>query len=485
MRTIGNTPVDGEVRAVASGALANGDTVIVNADGTVSVVAETSISQAVGSNAVFESATTSDTCAVYDASSNKVVVVFIDSADTVTSPKGKAVVGTVSGTSISFGATATWHADSTNFMDIVYHAAAQKVVIVYYDGDNSGYGTSVVGTVSGTTISFGSTVIFNSANTSYSHISYDSSAEKVVVAYRTTSDVGKAQVGTVSGTNISWGTAANYNAGATGAAISCAYDINANKTVVAYQDNANSSYGTAAVGTISGTDISFGSEVVFETATVTNLSVGYDSTSQKVVIAYRDHGNASYGTAVVGTVSGTSISFGPVSVFSSASTRQADVTENPAAGFVNIFYRDAGDSGKGKFVTATVNGTSLAYSSATTLTSGDTNYQNGAYDSTSKQIVFVYRDTANSSYGTAVVVRNAYATTNLTSENYIGIAKGAAADGTSAVVQTGCSINDAQSGLTAGQDYYVQTDGTLGLTAADPSVLAGTAVSATKLIVKG
>jgi len=74
---------------------------------------------------------------------------------------------------------------------------------------------------------------------------------------------------------------------------------------------------------------------------------------------------------------------------------------------------------------------------------------------------------------------------NLTSENYIGIAKGAAADGTSAVVQTGCSINDAQSGLTAGQDYYVQTDGTLGLTAADPSVLAGTAVSATKIIVKG
>jgi len=74
---------------------------------------------------------------------------------------------------------------------------------------------------------------------------------------------------------------------------------------------------------------------------------------------------------------------------------------------------------------------------------------------------------------------------NLTSENYIGIAKGAAADGTSAVVQTGCSINDAQSGLTAGQAYYVQTDGTLGLTAADPSVLAGTAVSATKLIVKG
>jgi len=39
--------------------------------------------------------------------------------------------------------------------------------------------------------------------------------------------------------------------------------------------------------------------------------------------------------------------------------------------------------------------------------------------------------------------------------------------------------------LTAGQSYYVQTDGTLGTTPADPSVFAGTAVAATKLIVKG
>ena len=100
-------------------------------------------------------------------------------------------------------------------------------------------------------------------------------------------------------------------------------------------------------------------------------------------------------------------------------------------------------------------------------------------------MAIVYEDDANSDYGTSNVFSVGYSSTNLTAENYIGIAKGAAADGTSAVVQTGCSINDAQSGLTAGQDYYVQTDGTLGETPADPSVFAGTAVSATKLIVKG
>ena len=483
MRIIGNDEITArKVQAVASGALASGDTVIVNADGTVSVAAETAFSQVVGSNAVFESATTTQTCAAYDANSNKVVVVFVDSAD---SSKGKAVVGTISGTSITFGATATWHANNTNFVDMVYHAASQKVVIVYYDGDNSGYGTSVVGTVSGTTISFGSTVIFNSAFTGTSHLAYDSSAEKVVVAYRTTSDVGKAQVGTVSGTNISWGTAANYNAGVTGPAISCAYDINANKTVVAYKDEGNSSAGSAAVGTVSGTDISFGSEVVFETSTTDNISVGYDSSSQKVVIAYRDRGNSDFGTAIVGTVSGTSISFGDAAVFEAAHTKQSDVTENPAAGFVNIFYVDNADSSKGKFVTATVSGTSLAFSAVTTLTSGSSSGLNGAYDSASEQTAFVYIDSASSSHGTAVVVRNAYTSTNLTAENYIGIASNGYATGQAATINAKGFIDDNQSSLTAGQSYFVQTNGDLGLTAADPSVFAGTAVSATKLIVKG
>jgi hypothetical protein len=47
-------------------------------------------------------------------------------------------------------------------------------------------------------------------------------------------------------------------------------------------------------------------------------SIAYDANAQKVVIAYRDGGNSNYGTAIVGTVSGTSISFGTPVVFESA-----------------------------------------------------------------------------------------------------------------------------------------------------------------------
>ena len=74
---------------------------------------------------------------------------------------------------------------------------------------------------------------------------------------------------------------------------------------------------------------------------------------------------------------------------------------------------------------------------------------------------------------------------NLTAENYIGISDGAYTNGQTATIQVTGSVDDAQSGLTAGQAYYVQHNGTISETADSPSVFAGTAVSASKIIVKG
>ena len=69
----------------------------------------------------------------------------------------------------------------------------------------------------------------------------------------------------------------------------------------------------------------------------------------------------------------------------------------------------------------------------------------------------------------------------LTAENYIGIASGgtyaSAAEATVDVVGT---VNKDQTSLTAGQTYFVQSDGTLGTSADTVSVVAGTAISATE-----
>jgi len=85
--------------------------------------------------------------------------------------------------------------------------------------------------------------------------------------------------------------------------------------------------------------------------------------------------------------------------------------------------------------------------------------------------------------GKAYIFNVPAVTTNLTAENYAGIADGVYADAATATIQTAGSVDDAQSGLTPGQAYYVQADGTLGLTPGTPSVFAGTAVSATKLLI--
>ena len=130
-----------------------------------------------------------------------------------------------------------------------------------------------------------------------------------------------------------------------------------------------------------------------------------------------------------------------------------------------------------------MSGTSISFDDPSVFESAAVDSIGSAFDSNSNKVVIGFQDVGNSSYGTAAVF--AVGSTNLTSENYIGMSTGGSvADGDNATVDIVGTVNKDQSGLTAGQQYYVQTDGTIGTTPADPSVLAGTAVSATKMVVK-
>ena len=129
MRIIGNDPsVPRQTQEVASGTLTNGAPVVVNADGTVSVVGIGAAS--IGSAVIFENATTADNSATYDTGNDKVVIAYRDSAN---SQYHTAVVGTVSGTSISFGTPVVVVSDMNTAQSIVYDSNAGKVVIAYQD----------------------------------------------------------------------------------------------------------------------------------------------------------------------------------------------------------------------------------------------------------------------------------------------------------------------------------------------------------------
>ena len=471
------------VQLTAEGAITAGKPCIIEADGDVAEVAETNVSDTVGTSSVFESATVEQVAAVYDANASKVVIAYRDNGN---SNYGTAVVGTVSGTSISFGTPAVFESATTRYIGIAYDTNAQKVVIGYRDYGNSSQGTAIVGTVSGTSISFGSSTVYESGSVDHQVAVYDANAQKVVIAYQDggNSNYGTAVVGTVSGTSISFGTPVVFES-ATTLDVGAAYDASAQRVVVAYSDSGNSGHGTAIVGTVSGTSISFGTAVVFEAANSADASVTYDANADRVVIAYRDRDNNDYGTAIVGTVSGTSISFGSAAVFESGNTQDISSVYADNSQKVVIAYRDDGDSEKGKLVVATVSDTSISFGSIVVWESGVTEYVSAAYDTDAQNVVIAYRHGTNSDYGTGVVFQNAFTRKNLTSENFIGFAENDCTDNGLATVQLGGSVNDKQTSLTAGQTYFVQTDGTISTTAGSPSVTAGTAVSSTEILVKG
>ena len=477
----------GEFKAVASGTLPSGKPVVVNADGTVSVAAPTTVSGATGSSTSFTSETINSgthhgVVGCFDSASNKVVIAY-NSTDG--SWDAYAIVGTVSGTSISFGTPVAFETNTTVDLGdvVVFDSSNNKVVISYKDDGNSNYGTSVVGTVSGTSISFGTPVVFNSGAIVNGCVScFDSSNNKIFIAYRdqANSGYGTAIVGTVSGTSISFGSEQTIGNTSTWSNISsCVFDSNVNKVAVCYR---NESKGKVSVGTISGTSISFGSEVVLESsAAVDYSSMSFDPVANTIVLAYNFSSRNLVRTA---TISGTSISFGTKTDLATGSQgTPIETVYHAVANKTVIIYRDSNNSNRLYTQTATVSGTDVTVNTTANLTSESVYYGCAIYDSTSEKIVMAYKDEAGG--GKAIVYTPSYASTNLTAENYIGMSSGGAvADTGNATVDIIGTVNKDQTGLTAGQKYYVQTDGTLSTTAGSPSVLAGTAITSSKLLVK-
>ena len=474
----------GTIEMVASGTIANGATVIIKTDGTVGVVTLTPSNTPTASSAVtFDSDNTTYSDVGYDPDNGKVVVAYADGGN---SSKGTAIVGTVSGSSINFGTSVVFESGITAYPSVAYDTTNNKVVIAYQDDDDSDRSKAIVGTVSGDSISFGSAALVDSTSTNQTNqvAIYDSANNRVVVAYSDSTNYrGKVAVGTVSGTSISFGTPVEFFSGES-QYISLAYDSTNEKVAIAWRQGASPFYGKSVVGTVSGTSISLGTIVDFEAAASTHIGIVYDSTNNKVVIAYQDDADNDYGKAIVGTVSGTSISFGTAVTYETGATYRNHLAYDTANNKVVIGYADGGNSLRGTVITGTVSGTSITFGTAVVFNNnGNTDHIGVTYDSTNKKAVIVYRDRGDNNYGKAVVVSNGV--TNLTASNFLGFSDAAYSNGATAKVQIVGSTDDAQTGLTTGSQFYVQPNGTLSTTAGNPSVEAGTAISSTQIIVKG
>jgi len=450
--------------------------------------------------------------------------VGLDDGGSVQSVRGLTVDNT---NPVAFGSPTVFAStnDIVAQIDTAYDATNQRVVVVYRGNTTTRYGQSIVGTVSGSSISFGTPVVFNSGITNYITCSYDSSSSKILIAYQDESDTdnGNAIVGTVSGTSISFGSEATFSTGNVDYLTSSFDSVN-NKFAVSYRDANFSNYGRTVIGTVSGTSISFGSPVNFTSYVSYYFASTFDSTSGKLVVAYTRDTPQSV-ECVAGTISGTSITFGsPVSAGSGSNCRYETVTHDSTLNkLILTYFIDS----VGYTRTGSLSGTTITLDAASTL-SFIPQSTDSLFDSSSDKYVLVYQGTSN--YGTIAIGTNngssiSYATPTvyksagsypnvvcldtannvpvisyilpgtstgesivvsgqLFSENYfptissqnnfIGIAQTTAASGSAVQVRLPGSYDQNNTGLTPGAVYYVNpTTSGFTTTATQPSAWSG------------
>ena len=462
-----------QVSFTASGSISQGNTVALQSNGTVKVISSTANAQEAGTAVTFEnSALDQYTAAAYDSTNNKVVVAYNDNGD---GSKGKCAVGTVSGTSISFGTPVTFD-NSVEDVAIAFDENAGKFLVCLVGSSISA--KAYVGTVSGTSISFGSDYTIGSGSVGRSiNAVYDSTNQKIVVGYNDQVDnYGNSYVATISGTTVSFGSKVTFEY-ANVATLSSAFDSGNGKVVFFYTDQGNSGKATAVVGTVSGTSISYGSGNLISTgiSSTDYTTVVYDSVAQRIVFGYRDGSNSDYGTARVGEISGTAFSMPSPVVFESAAVQYLTSAFDVKAAKTTFAYQDYPNSQQGTAISGTISGSTISFGSTTIYQNTEVAFQSATYDASAEKVVIFYKEEV-SNYGTAVVFQNS--SSNF--EDFIGIADAAISDTASGdITIKGGIASNGLSSLTPGSTYYVQSDGTLSTTSSD--VTAGKALSATSI----
>lgn len=455
------------ITATAYGAGTAGDLIVLNSDGTVSVADGGTASA--GSPVEFESgALLGMPASCYDSANGVMVFAFSDDAD---SDKGKAVVGTITAGVISFGSTATFEAGITKYISCCYDSTNGKVVICYQDDDDSDYGKAIVGTVSGTNITFGTAANFSEAATTHTGCAFDEANGKVAIFY-TVGGAGTCKVGTVSGTDISFGAAATLKAAAVEYPNPC-YDPDYEKVVVAFEV---SDVPYISIGDIDGTDISFQGETSLSAFNNFSSIAGcvYDTVNDKVVLAFNRTGTIFALPLTV--VSGTGFSYDA----GNGASKSGAVT-NTSPGYISMCFDQ--DLGKVVFFYRLATSFYLAVVLAD-ISTGAVVFGTSAtiYSTAITDITCVYMGPQavvgfEATNGKAIVYD--FTTTVF---DWIGLAAETFTTGNPVKVTTVGGVNTNQTGLTPGAKYYVDIDGELSTSVSTAGEI-GRALSATSILI--
>ncbi len=490
--------------ATASGSIATGETIVVNSDGTVSAcsgsfqTADTG-TESLTTNQQYQSRSVR---AVYDENAQRVVVAHMGSGSV-----GYVQVGSISSGVVTFGTPVTFSSGGLRSnLDMIYDPDTQQVVIAFCDFNSSNKGYAVVGAVSGLSITFGTAVEWSNGvsvtETDGIKLCYDKSDDKVIIVWKQSSNSQycMACAGTVGTTSISFTTPVSveglpvYN-------MSLSFDETANVTIMTFQDFATGGNTVKALSCSSGT-ITAGSNAYWNDATSTDgddcegATSVYDPDNGKVVCVSRNQNNNYAITAF--DVSGTTVTAGAALVIP-----QIDGGSTTGENTIGLAY----DTIANKFLilqplydTTGYNVREVTFDGSTfTLNAGSTTFTSGQLEQSTGTPHNLIHD-PNEDELVAVLPMNNLdidtrcltlfsESTNLTLNNFVGFSNGTYSDGQTASVLSGGVFTT--TGLTGGEIHYVDAAGAMSNTpyklgnVAGAFVSSGLALSSTELLVKG
>lgn len=500
-----------EADFTASGALADGDLVVLKADGTVEVVAETTAttttngaenvfrsgSSSYESNATSHDATGNYYCVKFDPhNAKKFAMVYLD----VTTSTATGVVGNISGTTITFGTSVAFNTNCDH-LDLAWDPVQTNIFVVAYTVGNYTAQAQAC-SVSGTTITKGTAVAYRTDNGQHTKIIFNPHAasnhagQHVIVS---SVPVGRAYLGhctsslvlsysgpTFTPINTSW----YYS--------NCTYydgcwDPNSNSTefLLTYlPGNTGQANPLVIKGKVIGdASVSFNynmTDIPGHDTAYMQLRYFPGSSSDDFVCCFSDVNNSNYGSWLIGDSSGNTPSLGSSSVFHSGACTHINF-EFDKSGTNKFVVTYINENGKGAMRAGTYSGTTLTFGSESIFHNADTDFLASAYDpSTAGKMISLYRDDGSSGNGTAMGHDVALTTTtvNIEADNFVGVAQGATANGQSATVALRGGVVSNLTGLTVGSEYYVKKDGTLSTTPGSPKVPFGKALSATTALIE-
>jgi len=494
----------GTVELTASGALSDGDPVLLNSDGTVKSVAVTNVNFSASSEQVLmndEHHSHVGVCPI--PGTRNFALAYRDNSNNNYST---VVIGTInSDNTVTYGTPLVFNSSVRINHRCYWDVGSGRLVVVDFDG----YAYAFTVAVSGRTISGLSNGQTSQGTGSARRIDvyYNATAGKgVIIFFKNTTSGGALRAWTMS-VNTTYNTVqfSSYDdAGLQSCSDTCCsgYDSGADKYVIFARRTDYYRYKYSLTINSSGNP-SFGSAVQMTGTDPTSFREGnfiYDTEHSKFF--YLDDGGGSGGNRYTNiheiTYSGSTVNLSSPVTFTTADpwgiyhTKYVYNTQlNKTTGFI----RSNNDADLG-VAELDYDGTNWSISGQTYNLSGtgreiyfDKLGQGQAYLPDANVSIIAYYSRNSSDNGnlksSVTVVQNSGSVSNLEADKFVGISNGAYADGASATIQILGSVDDAQSGMTIGSKYYVQEDGSLGTTAASPSVFAGTALTATKLLIKG